>query len=171
MKLSHPSGQSPNTFFGQNAISQVMDQSSSSSSTSIPKSESTAHGESSGTENRYQTELDYLENPTRDTLAEGIIGLLTPTIQHLDQGISQARSSQFELKSQLDQLETQLKSIDSALEKSADLEPYVVKLVETRKKVIVINSMLQDAQDRLNRVHQSCLKETSNRRTLLEQPK
>ena len=92
------------------------------------------------------------------------------TIQHLDQGISQARSSQFQLKGQLDQLETQLKSIDEALDKSADLEPYVVKLVETKKKVIVINSMLQEAQDRLNRVHQNCLKETSNRRTLLEQP-
>ena len=147
--------------------------SSSSSSTSVPKSESTAQGQSSHTtENRYQdsTELDYLENPTRDTLAEGIIGLLTPTIQHLDQGISQARSSQFQLKGQLDQLETQLKSIDEALDKSADLEPYVVKLVETKKKVIVINSMLQEAQDRLNRVHQNCLKETSNRRTLLEQP-
>ena len=148
--------------------------SSSSSSTSVPKSESTARGQSSHTtENRYQdstTELDYLENPTRDTLAEGIIGLLTPTIQHLDQGISQARSSQFQLKGQLDQLETQLKSIDEALDKSADLEPYVVKLVETKKKVIVINSMLQEAQDRLNRVHQNCLKETSNRRTLLEQP-
>lgn len=146
--------------------------SSSSSSTSVPKSESTAQEQSSHTtENRYQDqELDYLENPTRDTLAEGIIGLLTPTIQHLDQGISQARSSQFELKGQLDQLETQLKSIDEALDKSADLEPYVVKLVETKKKVIVINSMLQEAQDRLNRVHQNCLKETSNRRTLLEQP-
>ena len=144
--------------------------SSSSSSSSIPKSGSTAQEQSSHTtENQYQESTDdFLENPTRDTLAEGIIGLLTPTIQHLDQGINNARSSQLELKSQLDQLESQLKIINEELEKSADLEPYVLKLVESKKKVIVINSMLQEAQDRLNRVHQNCLKETSNRRTLLE---
>ena len=144
--------------------------SSSSSGSSVPKSASTAQDQSSHTtENRYQDSTeDFLENPTRDTLAEGIIGLLTPTIQHLDQGIDQARSSQLELKSQLDQLESQLRLIDEELEKSADLEPYVTKLVEARKKVVVVNSMLQDAQDRLNRVHQNCLKETSSRRTLLE---
>ena len=144
--------------------------STSSSSSSVPKSGSTAQEQSSHTtENQYQDSTDdFLENPTRDTLAEGIIGLLTPTIRHLDQGINNARSSQLELKSQLDQLESQLKIINEELEKSADLEPYVLKLVEAKKKVIVINSMLQDAQDRLNRVHQNCLKETSNRRTLLE---
>ena len=127
--------------------------SSTSSSSSVPKSGSTAQEQSSHTtENQYQDSTDdFLENPTRDTLAEGIIGLLTPTIQHLDQGINSARSSQIELKSQLDQLESQLKIINEELEKSADLEPYVLKLVESKKKVIVINSMLQEAQDRLNR--------------------
>jgi len=42
--------------------------------------------------------------------------------------------------------------------------------LESKKKIVVINSMLQDAQGRLNRVHQNCLQETSKRRTLLEQP-
>ena len=88
----------------------------------------------------------------------------------LSLGITGAREAQIELKEQLTQLETQLSVINQELDKSADLEPYVIKLLESKKKIIVVNSMLQDAQDRLNRVHQNCLQETSKRRTLLEPP-
>ena len=88
----------------------------------------------------------------------------------LSSGITGAREAQIELKEQLTQLETQLAVINQELDKSADLEPYVIKLLESKKKIIVVNSMLQDAQDRLNRVHQNCLQETSKRRTLLEPP-
>lgn len=146
--------------------------STSTSSSSAQKSGSTTQGgQSSGTtENRYQDSSveDLLGHPTRDTLAEGLVGLLTPSIEHLDQGIAGARDAQVELKDQLSQLESQLVAINSELDKSVDLEPYVIKLLESKKKVVVINSMLQDAQDRLNRVHQNCLKETANRRTFLE---
>ena len=88
----------------------------------------------------------------------------------LSSGITGAREAQIELKEQLTQLESQLAVINQELDKSADLEPYVIKLLESKKKIIVVNSMLQDAQDRLNRVHQNCLQETSKRRTLLEPP-
>lgn len=157
------------------ATSSPTAKSSASSSSSVPqKSDSTTPGgcgdQSSGTtENRYQESTDdFLGNPTRDTLAEGLIGFLTPSIEHLDEGICQARSAQLQLKDQLGQLESQLQAINSELDKSADLEPYVIKLAESKKKIIVVNSMLQEAQDRLNRVHQNCLKETAKRRTLLE---
>ena len=34
--------------------------------------------------------------------------------------------------------------------------------------ILVVANLLKGAQDRLNRVHQNCLKETAKRRTLLE---
>lgn len=86
---------------------------------------------------------DLLDNPTRDTLAEGLIGLLTPSIEQLDQGIANCRSAQLELKDQLGALEAQLLAINTELQGSVDLEPYVERLLSTKKKVIVINSMLQ----------------------------
>jgi len=149
---------------------------SSDTSSSAPKSGSTTQGgeeSSRTTENRYQEDSlaeDFIGNPTRDTLAEGLIGLLTPSIENLDKGITGAREAQIELKEQLSQLETQLTAINQELDKSADLEPYVIKLLESKKKIVVVNSMLQDAQNRLNRVHQNCLQETTKRRTLLESP-
>ena len=72
-----------------------------------------------------------------------MIGLLTPSIEQLDQGISNARNAQLQLREQLVQLETQLTDINSELEDVVDLDPYVMKLLESKKKVIVINSMLQ----------------------------
>ena len=65
----------------------------SDTSSSAPKSGSTTQGGGSSgtTENRYQDQdslaEDFIGNPTRDTLAEGLIGLLTPSIENLDQGI------------------------------------------------------------------------------------
>ena len=126
-----------------------------------------ASNSSHTTGNRFQGSEDFLDNPTRDTLAEGLIGLLTPSIEQLDQGISNARGAQLQLKDQLSQvslqlcviailfrkctsvslfalqLETQLTTINSELDEVADLDPYVNKLSEAKKKVIVINSMLQ----------------------------
>jgi len=145
---------------------------SSSSSSEAKKSDSTTQEASNSSQttagNPLQDSEDCLGNPTRDTLAEGLIGLLTPSIEQLDQGISNARDAQLQLRDQLVQLETQLTDINSELEDVVVLDPYVMKLLESKKKVIVINSMLQDAQDRLNRVHQNCLQETVKRRTLLE---
>ena len=77
------------------ATSSPAKSSTDSSSESVPKSGSTTQGgqeSSRTTENRYQEEdsltEDFIGNPTRDTLAEGLIGLLTPSIENLDQGIT-----------------------------------------------------------------------------------
>ena len=71
---------------------------SSESSSEVKKSDSTtqeASNSSHTTGNRFQdSQEDFLDNPTRDNLAEGLIGLLTPSIEQLDQGISDARGAQ-----------------------------------------------------------------------------
>ena len=120
--------------------------SSTSSLSAAAKSDSTTQEQASSqtTENIAQdSSEDLLDNPTRDTLAEGLIGLLTPSIEHLDQGIANCRSAQLELRDQLGALEAQLLAIDNELQGSVDLEPYVERLLNTKKKVIVVNSMLQ----------------------------
>ena len=111
---------------------------------------------------------DFLDNPTRDTLAEGLNGLLAPSIEQLDAGIANARGAQLELQEQISRLESQLATINSEQQCPVDLEAYVNKLNTAKKRVVVVNNILQGAQDRLNKIHQNCLKETAKRRTLLE---
>jgi len=108
------------------------------------------------------------DNPTRDTLAEGILCLVRPTIDSLEKQVSSTLTAQSELKDQIVTLQSSLKSLQQQQSCPVDLDSYIVKLGNTRKRVTVVANILTAAQDRLNRVHQNCLKETARRRALLE---
>jgi len=108
------------------------------------------------------------ENPTRDTLAEGLLCLVRPTIDSLEQQVSSTLTAQSELKDQIVTLQSSLKSLQQQQSCPVDLDSYIVKLGNTRKRVTVVANILTAAQDRLNKVHQNCLKETARRRALLE---
>ena len=56
----------------------------------------------------------------------------------------------------------------SESKEEAEIEEAINKLNNAKKRVVVVANILQGAQDRLNKVHKNCLKETSQRRTLLE---
>lgn len=111
---------------------------------------------------------DFCENPTRDTLAEGLMCLLKPTIDQLDERVRVTRISQVELKQQIEGLAEELKKISEAHQCPLDLDSYVKKLMNAKLKVTVVSNILQTAQDRLNKVHQLIDKETSRRKALLE---
>uniref|UniRef100_A0A8B9F895 Biogenesis of lysosome-related organelles complex 1 subunit 7 n=1 Tax=Amazona collaria TaxID=241587 RepID=A0A8B9F895_9PSIT len=49
-----------------------------------------------------------------------------------------------------------------------DLDPYVKKLLNARRRVVLVNNILQNAQERLRRLNHSVAKETVRRRALLE---
>lgn len=72
------------------------------------------------------------------------------------------------MKDQIVTLQSSLKSLQQQQSCPVDLDSYIVKLGNTRKRVTVVANILTAAQDRLNKVHQNCLKETARRRALLE---
>jgi len=113
-------------------------------------------------------DTDTGHNPTRDTLAEGLLCLVRPTIDTLETQVSATLSAQSELKDQIVRLQTNLKTLQQQQSCPVDLDSYVVKLGNTKKRVTVVANILAAAQDRLNKVHQNCLKETARRRALLE---
>ncbi|XP_009958546.1 PREDICTED: SNARE-associated protein Snapin, partial [Leptosomus discolor] len=49
-----------------------------------------------------------------------------------------------------------------------DLDPYVKKLLNARRRVVLVNNILQNAQERLRRLNHSVAKETVRRKALLE---
>lgn len=107
-------------------------------------------------------------NPTRDNLTDGLVGLLRPSLEALDKGVCNTRDAQNELKDRINSLEQQLLAIEAEQSCPVDLESYINKLNNSKKRILIVNTILQGAQDRLNKVHQNCLKETAKRRTLLE---
>ncbi|EDL15137.1 SNAP-associated protein, isoform CRA_b, partial [Mus musculus] len=49
-----------------------------------------------------------------------------------------------------------------------DLDPYVKKLLNARRRVVLVNNILQNAQERLRRLNHSVAKETARRRAMLD---
>ena len=113
-------------------------------------------------------DLDSGENPTRDTLAEGLLSLIRPTIDSLERQVSSTLGAQAELKDQICSLQVGLRSLQQQQQCPVELESYVNKLTTTKKRVSLVANILTAAQERLQRVHASCLRETARRRALLE---
>lgn len=111
---------------------------------------------------------NFCDNPTRDTLADGLIGLFKPAVDQLDDRIRATRLSQLELKNELDSLIEELKKIQDIQQVPVELDAYVKKLINVKHKVTVVSNVLQGAQDRLNRLHQLVDKEKLKRRALLD---
>ncbi|KAG5891682.1 hypothetical protein JTB14_020099 [Gonioctena quinquepunctata] len=130
-------------------------------------SESTATSIDENTEN-------FCENPTRDTLAEGLMGLIKPTVDQLDERVRSTRISQLELKQCIESLNEELKNISESQKTTIDFDIYVKKLINAKQRVTVVSNILQNAQERLNKIHMSIDKEIVKRKVVLdnvEEPK
>ncbi|CAH0724250.1 unnamed protein product, partial [Brenthis ino] len=110
------------------------------------------------------------DNPTRDTLAEGLLGLLKPTVDQLDDRVRATRISQLELKQQIESLNEELLKVREALNNHPELDPYVKKLIACKHKVTVVLNVLQASQDRLNEIRRMINKEKSVRPAVAEIP-
>jgi len=77
----------------------------------------------------------------------------------LENSIKHTRQSQLELKTQIENLAVELNTISKNQQCPIDLESYIKKLLDARRRITTINSVLQNAQDRLNKIHQLSSKE------------
>ncbi|CAH1786255.1 unnamed protein product [Owenia fusiformis] len=109
-------------------------------------------------------------NTTRDAVAEGLIGLLVPAVEEVDQRVQGVRQSQIELRQQIDALAEDLKRISQNQSIPVELDSYVKKLNNARRRVMLVNNILQNAQERLGKLHHNVSKETAKRKALLEPP-
>ncbi|KAK3704675.1 hypothetical protein QZH41_018935 [Actinostola sp. cb2023] len=83
---------------------------------------------------------------SREALAEGLLHLFKPAIQELDSKVHNVRQSQVELRTQIDALTEDLHKLQELQEIPLDLEPYVKKLMNSRRRIMLVNNILQNAQ-------------------------
>nr|XP_022324085.1 SNARE-associated protein Snapin-like isoform X2 [Crassostrea virginica] len=76
--------------------------------------------------------------------------------------------SQVELRQHIDSLADDLKRIAEQQVVPVDLEPYVKKLNSSRRRVMLVNNILQNVQERLNKLNNHVLKETAKRKATLD---
>ncbi|XP_064458759.1 SNARE-associated protein Snapin-like [Ornithodoros turicata] len=111
---------------------------------------------------------DFGDPSPKDILTEGIIGLLHPTIEQLDERVRSTRISQLELRQHIDSLAEDLKKIAESQQVPYDMDAYIKKLLNAKRKVMLVNSILQNTQERLNRINQSISREGARRKALIE---
>ncbi|PFX18497.1 SNARE-associated protein Snapin-like [Stylophora pistillata] len=104
----------------------------------------------------------------QDGFTEGILQMFRPAVEELDNKALSVRKSQVELREQIDKLAQELHRLSELQEFPVDLEPYVKKLMNSRRRVMLVNNIVQNAQERLGRLHQSVTRETAKRKALLE---
>ncbi|XP_061685941.1 SNARE-associated protein Snapin [Syngnathoides biaculeatus] len=104
----------------------------------------------------------------QDVIAEGMLDMLKPAIEQLDLHVHSVRESQVELREHIDNLATELCRINEHQKVALDLDPYVKKLLNARRRVVLVNNILQNAQERLRRLNHNVAKETARRKTMLE---
>ncbi|GFO19935.1 snare-associated protein snapin-like [Plakobranchus ocellatus] len=109
-----------------------------------------------------------LDTENKDAIARGLVGLLKPAVEEIDERVKGVRESQVELRQQIDSLCEDLKKISENDPMPVELEPYVKKLNSSRRRVMLVNSILQNVQDRLNKLHHNISKETARRKTMLD---
>ncbi|CAJ0950589.1 unnamed protein product [Ranitomeya imitator] len=78
------------------------------------------------------------------------------------------RESQVDLREHIDSLASELCRINEDQKVALDLDPYVKKLLNARRRVVLVNNILQNAQERLRRLNHSVAKETARRRAMLD---
>ncbi|XP_034179387.2 SNAP associated protein [Osmia lignaria lignaria] len=111
---------------------------------------------------------DFCENPTRDALTEGLMSLLKPTVDQLDERIRATRICQIELKQRIESLTEELQRINEALQCPLETDSYVKKLINAKHKITIVSNILQNTQERLNKIHQAVEKNTAKRKALLD---
>jgi chromosome segregation ATPase len=108
------------------------------------------------------------EGSREDLLAEGILGILGPAVEHVDQKIADVRKSQADLRQQVDQLADELRQLSEKQKVPVDLDTYIRKLANSRKRVLLVNDILQNVQGRVEKLHKSVVRETARQRAAIE---
>ncbi|XP_045197037.1 SNARE-associated protein Snapin-like [Mercenaria mercenaria] len=106
----------------------------------------------------------------RDAITDGMIDLLKPTVEEIDDRVKTVRESQVELRQQIDCLAEDLQVISGSQTVAVDLESYVKKLNNSRRRVMLVNNILQNVQERLTKLYNNVSRETARRKALLDPP-
>lgn len=112
---------------------------------------------------------------TSQKLNDGILTLLKPAVEKVDAQVHNVRESQFELRKQIEAVTDELKKIGEEHHVDINLEPYIQRLINTKRRVVLVSNIVQNIQERLAKLHKSAEKEaarhkahTEARRALLE---
>eukprot|EP00795_Rhopilema_esculentum_P010631 gene10631-19371_t len=103
-----------------------------------------------------------------DDISNGILQLLKPAVEEVDNRVLDVRQSQLSLREKIETLTSDLQKLVEQQKPPIDLEIYVKKLLNCRRRVIVVNSVLNNTHERLNKLQQNIIRETNKKKSALD---
>ncbi|CAK5052283.1 unnamed protein product [Meloidogyne enterolobii] len=97
-------------------------------------------------------------------MGEAIMEMIRPAVQNLDNQVKCTRKSQIMLASHIDELSKKLKSIVDEQTLPYDLDIYVRKLEDSRKRMTSVNQRLQSLHTRVSQLQRSAAREISKQK-------
>ncbi|VDD90950.1 unnamed protein product [Enterobius vermicularis] len=102
-------------------------------------------------------------------MSEGLMDIMKPAIERLDAQILATRSSQYTLYESIKTLADYLKGISTKRQAPFDLDVYVRKLDDSKKRIVTVGTMLQNLHDRLGRLQRKVAREVYNQKQIITQ--
>ncbi|VDN19437.1 unnamed protein product [Gongylonema pulchrum] len=103
-------------------------------------------------------------------LSDGIMGLIQPAVERIDNQVHATRLSQQKLKKHIETLAQYLKEISEEQQAPYDLDSYVRKLDDSKRRIAAIGNSLQIVHDRLSRLQRNIARETYQQKQYIVQP-
>lgn len=103
-------------------------------------------------------------------LSSGIMGIVQPAVERLDRQVHAARASQYTLNTHIQALAQYLKEISDEQQMPYDLDLYVRKLDDSKRRIVAIGNVLQNVHDRLSRLQRNIAKEAYQQKQRIVQP-
>ncbi|EFO25879.2 SNARE-associated protein Snapin [Loa loa] len=103
-------------------------------------------------------------------LSNGIMGIVQPAVERLDSHVHAALASQYTLNMHIRELAQYLKEISEEQQAPYDLDLYVRKLDNSKKRVTAIGNVLQNVHDRLSRLQRNIARQAYQQKQRIVQP-
>uniref|UniRef100_A0A1I8ECN5 Biogenesis of lysosome-related organelles complex 1 subunit 7 n=2 Tax=Wuchereria bancrofti TaxID=6293 RepID=A0A1I8ECN5_WUCBA len=103
-------------------------------------------------------------------LSSGIMGIVQPAVDRLGSHVHAARASQYTLNMHIRELAQYLKEISDEQQAPYDLDLYVRKLDDSKKRVTAAGNVLQSVHDRLSRLQRNIARQVYQQKQRIIQP-
>nr|CAB3266427.1 SNARE-associated protein Snapin-like [Phallusia mammillata] len=93
-------------------------------------------------------------------IEDNLFAIIKPAVEKIDLNVAAVRQSQLELRNTIDAVSNELQRISEEQALDVDLEPYIRRLINTKRRVVLVSNIVQNVQDRLNKLQRSTAQET-----------
>ncbi|MFH4978813.1 hypothetical protein AB6A40_005522 [Gnathostoma spinigerum] len=100
-------------------------------------------------------------------MSEGIMNIVRPAIEKLDAQVHATRASQYNLNAQIQDLAQYLKDITNEQQTPYDLDMYVRKLDDSRKRIQLVGNVLQSVHERMGKLQRNIAREAYQKKQLI----